>query len=389
MSDFLMGVIIGGVAFSAIATLITWKRAVAWADGRWQDILAKQNLEAQSLQTKIESQFESVANKILIEKVTRMQDQNSQGLSQLLEPLKERIKDFEKKVHDTYSSERTEMGILKGELNKLMQLNQQMSSEAANLSNALRGNVKTQGNWGELILEKILERSGLRKDSEYVLQGQGLGLKSEDGGSLKPDVIVYLPEGKHLIVDSKVSLVAFEKYIAAEKIEDQDLWGRKHLESIKEHIKGLSSKKYYDSDKLISPDFVILFMPLEPAFALAFKLDPELLQFAWDKNIALVSPTTLLTTLRTVAALWKQDLQEKNALEIAKRGGALYDKFYNFIKDLETVGKYIESAQKSHQEAISKLSEGPGNLVRQVDQLRELGAKTEKRLAIKDDQLLS
>ncbi len=214
--------------------------------------------------------------------------------------------------------------------------------------------MKTQGNWGELILENILERSGLRKGHEFILQGTDMDLRGEDGQILRPDVIVNLPDDKHLIVDSKMTLVAYEQYSSAEILEDQERFGKLHVESLKKHIDGLSDKKYHAADKLISPDFVILFMPLEPAFALAFKLKPDIFQYAWERNIAIVSPTTLLATLRTVAALWKQDRQEKNALEIAKRGGLLYEKFAGLLKDLQNLGEKLEAAQHAHSEVIKK-----------------------------------
>lgn len=339
---------------------------------------ARQNQE--ELTQKLNVQFENLANKIFEEKSTRFADQNQKNLSLVLEPLKERIKDFEKKVEETYSAERSERGVLKGELNKLLELNKIMSLEAQNLTKALKGEVKTQGNWGELILENILDRSGLRKNEEYTIQGTSLDLKDEEGRSLRPDVIVNLPDGKHLIIDSKMTLVAYEQYSSADEIEKQEQFGKMHLDSLKAHIEGLSKKRYHTAEKLITPDFVILFMPLEPAFALAFKLKPDLFQEAWDKNIAIVSPTTLLATLRTVAALWKQDRQEKNALEIARRGGLLYEKFAGLLKDLQNLGDKLSQAQKAHEDVIKKVGEGKGNLIDQVEELKRLGAKTEKSL---------
>ncbi|XGC81342.1 DNA recombination protein RmuC [Bdellovibrio bacteriovorus] len=325
-------------------------------------------------------QFEVLAQKIFEEKSAKFTDQNHKNIAAIMEPLKERIKDFEKKVEETYSTERSERGVLRGELTKLMELNKVMSAETQNLTKALKGEVKTQGNWGELILENILERSGLRKGEEYIIQGTDMDLRGEDGQMLRPDVIVNLPDEKHLIVDSKMTLIAYEQYSSAETPEEQDRTGKLHVEALKKHIDGLSEKKYHAADKLISPDFVILFMPLEPAFALAFKLKPELFQYAWERNVAIVSPTTLLATLRTVAALWKQDRQEKNALEIAKRGGLLYEKFAGLLKDLQNLGEKLGAAQKAHEDVIKKVSEGRGNLIDQVEDLKRLGAKTEKSL---------
>ena len=231
-----------------------------------------------------------------------------------------------------------------------------------------------------MILETILERSGLRKGDEYVIQGTDMALRNDDGKDIRPDVIVNLPDGKHIIVDSKVSMKDYDAYIAAEAAEQKDMHARAHVESLKRHIDGLSEKKYHTADKLISPEFVILFMPLEPAFALAFKYRADLMQYAWDKSIALVSPTTLLTTLKTVSTIWKQERQERNAMEIAKRGGALYDKFAALVSDLDDLGAKIGGVQKTHAQVMNKLSEGSGNLLRQVEMLKELGAKTEKKL---------
>nr|WP_295904132.1 DNA recombination protein RmuC [uncultured Bdellovibrio sp.] len=345
-----------------------------------KSLMAEARKQQEELANRMNVQFEVVAQKIFEEKSAKFTDQNHKNIASVLEPLKERIKDFEKKVEETYSTERSERGVLRGELTKLMELNKVMSAETQNLTKALKGEVKTQGNWGELILENILERSGLRKGDEYIIQGTDMDLRGEDGQILRPDVIVNLPDEKHLIVDSKMTLIAYEQYTSAETPEDQERAGKLHVESLKKHIDGLSEKKYHAADKLISPDFVILFMPLEPAFALAFKLKPELFQYAWERNVAIVSPTTLLATLRTVAALWKQDRQEKNALEIAKRGGLLYEKFAGLLKDLQNLGEKLGAAQKAHEEVIKKVSEGRGNLIDQVEDLKRLGAKTEKSL---------
>lgn len=345
-----------------------------------KSLIEESKKQQEELAEKMNLQFEMAAQKIFEEKSARFTDQNQKNLASVLEPLKERIKDFEKKVEETYSTERSERGVLRGELTKLMELNKVMSLEAQNLTKALKGENKTQGNWGELILENILERSGLRKGEEFTVQGTDMDLRGEDGQILRPDVIVHLPDSKHIVVDSKMTLNAYEEYSSSEDGETQDRAGKLHVEALKKHIDGLSQKKYHAADKLISPDFVILFMPLEPAFALAFRLKPDLFQYAWEKNIAIVSPTTLLATLRTVAALWKQDRQEKNALEIARRGGLLYEKFAGLMKDLQILGERLSSAQKAHDEVLKKVSDGRGNLMDQVEELKRLGAKTEKTL---------
>ena len=322
-------------------------------------------------------QFRDLAQKIFEEKSTKLTDQNAKQLEGILTPLRDKLKDFEKKVEDTYINEQKDRSHLKGEISKLIELNQTMSKEAQNLTMALKGENKTQGNWGEMILENILERSGLRKGEEYFTQETVKGLAGE---TLRPDVIVRLPEGKHLIVDSKMTLIAYEASVSAVTDSDREKFATGHVESLKRHINDLSDKKYHLADQVISPDFVMLFMPLEPAFAMAFKLKPELFEQAWDKNVAIVSPTTLLSTLRTVASLWKQERQQRNALEIAKRGGELYDKFAGIVKDLETVGERITSTQKAHNEVMSKFSTGRGNLISQVEKLKDLGAKAEKSL---------
>ena len=327
-----------------------------------------------------QQQFEWLAHKIFDEKTRRFDDVSTKKLTSLIDPLKERLKDFEKKVDEVYSLERSERGVLKGELNKLLELNQLMSREAQNLSRALKGDVKTQGNWGEMILESILERSGLREGEKYITQGAGVGLRSEEGGRLLPDIIVKVPGGKHLIVDSKVSLKAYEAYCGCESEEERLRQARLHVQSLETHMSGLSGKRYHLADGVQSPDFVLLFMPLEPAFALAFKEKPELFQNAWEKNIAIVSPTTLLTTLRTVAALWKQEKQQKNAYEIARRGGLLYEKFALLLNDLKVLGDRLDLSQKAYTEVVKKMAEGRGNLISQVEELKELGAKTEKQL---------
>lgn len=353
--------------------------------------MQNQTQEWQKNQLQMKEQFENLAQRIFEEKSQKFTDQNLLGLKQLIEPFKIQIKDFEKRVEDTYSNERVERGTLKGEISKLIELNQRMSSETENLTRALKGDVKTQGTWGEFVLESILERSGLREGEEYILQGNGLGLKGDDGGHLRPDVLVKLPDEKFLVVDSKVSLKSFEAYINAENPEDQERLAKEHVESLKRHIDGLAGKKYHGLEELGSPDLTILFMPLEPAFALAFRLRPELLQLAWDKQIAIVSPTTLLTTLRTVASLWKQQRQNKNTLEIARAGGALYDKFVGLLDGIEQVGARLRQTHEAYEDVLGKMSTGKGNLLRQVERLKELGAKTEKQLESKNlgRQLLS
>lgn len=368
------GLVIGFLVYNKMKLQSeTWKARFEAQSTTAED----QKSVSENLKQQVTLQFENLAQKIFEEKSTRFSDQNHKQLSSLLDPLKERIKDFEKKVDDTYSQERFERGHLKGEISKLIELNHTMSKEAHNLVLALKGENKTQGNWGEFILENILERSGLRKGEEYHTQET---LRNTDGEMLRPDVIVQLPDNKHLIVDSKMTLSAYEGYCSATDEVSKDRFAIQHIESLKRHVSDLSDKKYHLAEKIISPDFVMLFMPIEPAFALAFQLKPEIFEQAWSKNIAIVSPTTLLATLRTVASLWKQERQQKNALEIAKRGGELYDKFAGIVKDLEVLGERLTSTQKTHSDIMGKISTGRGNLISQVEKLKELGAKAEKTL---------
>ncbi len=368
------GLVIGFLTYNKMKLQAeTWKARFEAQSTTVED----QKAVSENLKQQVTMQFENLAQKIFEEKSTRFSDQNHKQLSSLLDPLKERIKDFEKKVDDTYSQERFERGHLKGEISKLIELNQTMSKEAHNLVLALKGENKTQGNWGEFILENILERSGLRKGEEYHTQET---LRNTEGEMLRPDVIVQLPDNKHLIVDSKMTLNAYEGYCSATDEVSRDRFALQHIESLKRHVSELSDKKYHLAEKIISPDFVMLFMPIEPAFALAFQLKPEIFEQAWSKNIAIVSPTTLLATLRTVASLWKQERQQKNALEIAKRGGELYDKFAGIVKDLEVLGERLTSTQKTHSDIMGKISTGRGNLISQVEKLKELGAKAEKTL---------
>ncbi len=364
----------------AIVESETWKTKFELT----QSTIEKSKTESSALQNTLSLQFKDLAQKIFDEKISKLDqtsskatDQNMKQIESLLNPLKEKIKDFEKRVEESYSTERMERHNLKSEITKLVDLNMTMSREAQNLTQALKGDNKAQGNWGELILENILERSGLRKGEEYFPQET---VRDADGKISRPDVIVKLPDGKHLIVDSKVTLLAYEASVSAENDIDRQRFAQAHIESLKEHVNGLAGRKYHLAENIISPDFVMLFMPLEPAFALAFRLKPDLFEMAWEKNVAIVSPTTLLATLRTVSSLWKQERQQQNALEIAKRGGELYDKFAGIVSDLERLGMQLSTVQKTHGEVMTKIQTGRGNLITQVEKLNELGAKADKSL---------
>jgi DNA recombination protein RmuC len=339
--------------------------------------LNEQKQEFEDLNKRFNTEFENLANKILDEKSKKFTDQNKENLENVLKPLRERIKDFEKKVDEKYDTEQKERASLKGEIKVLHELNKKISEEAHNLTTALKGDTKKQGNWGELILERILESSGLIKDEEYKTQETTY---NEAGERLHPDVVIQLPDNKHIIIDSKVSLVAYEKVMNAEDDDERDKWLKAHMVSVKAHIKGLSEKNYHTSRGMNSPEFVLMFMPIESSFSMSVRADDELFNFAWDKRIVIVSPSTLLATLRTVASIWKQDKQTKNALEIAEKSGRLYDKFVGFIEDMQKIGDRLSSTQKVYDEGMKKLSEGSGNLVRRAEELKKMGAKANKQL---------
>ena len=339
--------------------------------------LGEQKAELERINEKLKTDFENLANNILEKKSEKFTQQNKDNLDIILNPLKEKIKEFEEKVDKTYKAESTERISLKEQIKNLLDLNKQLSDDANNLARALKGDVKKQGNWGEIILEKILERSGLVKDENYKTQ---VSITNEDGKRYQPDVVVYLPDDKHLIIDSKVSLVAYDGAMNAVSESDRETFIKEHILSIKNHVKLLSEKNYHLSPGINSPDFVILFMYSEAAFSLAVQNDNELWGFGWDRKIVIVSPTTLLATLRTISSIWKQERQTRNAIEIADRAGKLYDKFVGFTDDLLKVGNKIIDSKKSYDDAMKKLAEGSGNLVSSVEKLRELGAKNSKQL---------
>ena len=340
-----------------------------------EEKLKTQKNEVDNLQKTFTTEFENLANKILEDKSKKFTEQNKTNLETILNPLKENITKFEKKVDDTYKAEASERNSLKGEIKALVTLNKQISEEANNLAKALKGDSKKQGNWGEIILEKVLERSGLQKGSEYEMQ---VSMTSEDGKRVQPDAIIYLPDKKHIVIDAKVSLVAYEAFVNAPTDEEREKNLQAHVISVKNHIKGLSEKNYQALGQLNTPDFVLLFMPIESSFSLAVQADNELFNYAWERKIVIVSPSTLLATLRTIASIWKQERQTRNAIEIAKQSGELYDKFVGFLTDLVEVGKKMDATKKSYEEAMNKFSTGKGNLIRRAETIKELGAKTTK-----------
>ncbi|MDX2249106.1 MAG: DNA recombination protein RmuC [Bacteroidia bacterium] len=328
----------------------------------------------------LRTEFENLAGRVLEASSQRLSQDNQTTLNHLLQPLKEKITDFEKKVENTYQQEARERFSLQKEVEKLVTLNMQMSHEAQNLTKALRGDSKMQGNWGELVLARVLESSGLREGEEFIVQGKDLQLTSTDGKRLQPDVIIHLPDDKHIIIDAKVTLTAWDRFVSEEDPSRKAIALKQHLESVSTHIHQLSTKHYPAIEGLQSPDFVLMFMPVEPAFALALQHRHDLFAFAWDRKIVLVSPTTLLATLKTVASIWKLEHQNKNAQEIARQGGALYDKFVGFTEEMQKLGKSIERTSQTYSDAMNKLTSGHGNLASRAEKLRELGAKTAKKL---------
>ncbi len=342
-----------------------------------QERLEHQKKELEQLQQKFTLEFEHIATKILRENSKELNTTNQKHLGDLLNPLKEKITAFEKKVEETYDKETRDKISLKEEVKRLYELNSRISDEANNLTKALRGDVKKQGNWGEVILERILERSGLTKGSEYKRE---VVIQNDEGKSIRPDAIIYLPEDKHVIVDAKVSLNAYERYVAADDKAEKERFAKEHIIALKHHVKELAGKHYASALTLNTPDFVLMFVPIESSFAVAVQHDQELFSYAWDNKIIIVSPSTLLATLRTIASIWKQENQNKNVLEIAKKGGELYDKFVGFVTDMENIGKQLAGTQKSYDAALNKLQTGKGNLIRRTEQLKELGAKAKKQL---------
>ena len=339
------------------------------------------------LHERINIEFENLANKILEDKSRKFTEQNKDNLDSILSPLKEKISEFEKKVNEIYVSDTKDRTALAEQIKQLHELNKLMSEEANNLTRALKGDSKAQGNWGEFILESVLDKSGLTKGREYFVQET---FRNEEGEMLRPDVIVKLPEEKSIIIDSKVSLTAYESYSSSDNEEERSKFLTEHIGSIRRHLKGLSPKDYQNLYGLRSLDFVLMFIPIEPAFAVAVQNDQSLFYDAFEKNIVVVSPTTLLATLRTISSIWKQEKQNKNALEIAKKSGELYDKLSGFVDDLIKVGQRMDDAKKSYEEAMKKLSEGRGNIISRAENLKLMGAKAtrsiDQRIIDKSDE---
>lgn len=359
--------------FTSSKEVVIWRERYA----SLKEKLNSQKEESEKLQEKFKNDFKVLAQEILDKNSKSFTEHNKKEIDVILNPFKEKLQSFEKKVDDNYEKGQKERITLKAEVKNLIDMNEKLSKDASNLTKALKGDVKTQGNWGEVILERILEKSGLVKDREYHVQNS---LTSEDGKLYRPDVIIHLPDDKKVIIDSKVSLVAYEKFSSAENTEDQKAHLKQHILSIKAHIKGLSDKNYQNLYGVDGLDFVLLFIPIEGAFSAALQGDNSLFQEAFDKNVVLVSTSTLLATLKTIASIWKQEYQNQNAVEIARQGGDLFDKFVGFSEDLITLGKQLNTAKGTYDGAMNKLSEGKGNLVSRSEKMRKLGLKTTKQM---------
>ena len=341
------------------------------------DKLGTQKAEIAEMQQQSKAEFRNLANDILKEHAAEFTQHNQKNIGEILNPLKEKIKEFEDKVQHAYEQEGRDKASLRTEIIHLLELNRKLSEDAENLTKALKGDVKKQGNWGEMILERVLERSGLVKGENYLREYTAINRRGE---TIRPDVVIKLPDHKHIIVDAKVSLVAYEAYVSHDEPAVKEKFLRQHIEALRNQIRILGEKDYQGSAMFDTPDFVLLFLPMESAFSIALQNDPELFAFAWDRKIVIVSPTTLLATLMTISAMWKQEKQTQNALEIARQGGALYDKFVAFIGDLDKMGLQMNQLQGSYAEAKNKLSGGKGNLVVRAESLRKLGAKVSKKM---------
>jgi DNA recombination protein RmuC len=347
----------------------------------FQEKLQTQKEEIEQLQQKFAMQFENLANKILDEKSSKFSELNKENIKNILDPLREKIADFEKKVETNSKENITINAALREQILNLTQLNEQMSREAMNLTKALKGDSKMQGNWGELVLERVLEKSGLEKGREYDVQQS---FTTEEGNRLMPDVIIHMPDGKKMIIDSKVSLTAYERFVNAEDELEKAKFLKDHVNSIERHVEMLSAKNYHDLYKIESPNFVLLFIPIEPAFAVALSQEAKLYNKAFDKNIVIVTPATLLATLRTIDSMWQNEKQQRNALKIAEEAGKLYDQFVNLTDDLLKLGNQFKTAQGTYESTMRKLT-GKGNLLGKVENLKKLGVKANK---VQNPQLL-
>lgn len=344
----------------------------------YQEKLQDQKQELLTLQDKFKTEFKNLANELLEEKSRKFTALNEEKIGLLLNPLKEKITDFRAKIEETYTQEVRERTSLKKEIEHLLRLNQQVSEDAIRLTNALKGDSKVQGDWGEVQLEMILTKAGLTKGIHYTCQSS---FTDENGRQKRPDYIIHLPEEKNLILDAKVSLTAYNSYFNAENTSGQTRYLREHVESVRQHIKTLSEKNYQHLYQINQPDYVIMFVPIEPALSVVMQEEKNIFEKCLERNIVLVSTSTLLATLRTISYIWKQENQKKNVVKIAQESGKLYDKFANFVEDLQSIGKQLDAAQKSYDGAMNKLVDGRGSLIKKVEKIRKLGASTSKTIS--------
>ncbi len=382
-AGLVIGILTAGLAvFRKIA-----KRDIDLARVRTERDQARQQLQDEadlrgSVEDNFSGAFQNLANEILQQQSSRFLEQNKRNLDGILNPLQERIREFQNTVQQSSQQAGERAATLSEKLRRLESLNLQMSQEADKLTQALKGESKTQGNWGEVILERILEESGLRQGEEYYRQGSGLEVRDASNRRLRPDVIIRLPEDKHLIVDSKVSLVSYEQCVAAESEAERGRHAKDLVRSVKAHVDELSSKHYQSGTSLNTPDFVIMFMPIEAGFSIALNTDKTLYQYAWDRKVMIVTPTTLMATLWTIASVWRQENQTKFALEIAGQSGRLYDKLAGFVDSLQDIGKSMDKAREQYDKAMNQLTSGRGNVISRAERIRKMGARSSKRLPL-------
>lgn len=379
--------VVAGLFFGAILLFMATRKRKALIHRI--DNLFEENIRLQtekemreSSHKTFEAQFENLAHRIFDEKNTVFKQQSKENLDVILSPLKDKLVDFEKKVNDSFVKQAQEQFSLTEQIKVIVEAKNQLSLQAEGLTKALKGDSKVQGDWGEVMLEKILEDVGLRKGEDYILQGSGMSLKDGEGKRQKPDVIVNLPDSKHVVVDSKVSLTAYERFFN-EREDDIARAGylKEHLAAVKKRVKELEERRYQDTEGLGTPDFVLMFIPIESAYMLALQEDRSLHEFAWSKGVAIVCPSTLFSSLRTIESLWKLARQNQNAEDIAKKGGALYDKMVGFVTDMQSIGKNIQTLEGSYEAAMNKLSEGKReNILKQAEELKQMGVKTSKAL---------
>ena len=357
---------------------LTAEKAAAENDVKnLQDKLLNQKTELEKLQNQLKVEFENIANRVMQQRSEEFSAQNRKQIGDILMPLNERIKEFKEQVNNAFSNETREKASLQAELKQLIGLNQTLSKDADNLTKALKGDVKKQGNWGEFVLEKVLEASGLRKGIEYDRE---VVVHGPEGELLRPDVIIYMPDNKQIVVDSKVSLTAYEQLGQTDNEEEYRQLMKAHTDSLRQHVKELYDKQYQRATGLNTPDFVLMFVPIEASYSLALQTDPSLYDYALQRKIVIVSPTTLLATLHTISYVWKQENQSRNAQEIARLAGAMYDKLCGSLEDFAKIQKSLDAAQKAYSEGVKKLSDGNGNVLRTAERIKDLGAKTSKQL---------